>query len=1186
MIRKPIYSKFCLSITLIALAILDLSCVKFDDLREEPEVSVLYFVTDSLFPGLPGKAYQGTIIASGGKSPYTYEIIEGSLPANLTLDSNGTISGMIDPDAEGEFPLTIKVTDDYDYTLNQAFTFVVSNDIYFITESFPYAIVDTGYAHTVEVGGGSGSYTFSASGLPIGFNLDSEMGILSGSSSVGSQSTITITARDDKGLIKSKSYSFYVTSVPKITTTSLPFSAAGQSYSSQLECEGDLSPITFSVTNGSLPDGLSLSPSGLISGIPEFGKNIRLSPMGVTIQIKDSINQTSTKALTLQVFLQPKLLDDAVAPLRPAREGLLYLDYLTVLNGKGAITFSCQGLPAGLTCDSNSGFIRGTATSGQAGNHTLIITATDENGFISQINKNLTVVSSGLQSVSFGAPLLTSIGYYNGTWSYGYDIDTADLNNDGIMDVVWPAYDPRGIIVLLGKGDGSFNKYFIDSHSATRPHRIKIADVTGDDIPDIITSSANEDVDGDGTTDTFGYIDIYKGDNDWTNPSAILKQSTHMLSTTLAFDVKDINFDNRPDIVVSTWNYNTLKVLMNCGPDGTSIIYEGSTVDCSHQGQAVTNLHFGSNISNPYHPRDVKIADIDQDGDQDLITLSYYSHYIYVIKNNGDGTFASKQTTSLGVNHPRKLILADVTGEGWLDAIVVSNNDLTILHGDGNGGWLNKESFNFSDLGGTAEHFDIGDIDGDGDLDVVIGLAGVHSNNVIIYYNQGGGTFGARRTLSVGYQSHGIRLAKILSDSPRDDLVLSVGAWVRLARLAVFPNNGQVSAFETGDTYKVNPPNNETAIYGAPLVIDANEDGHPDILSKIGGALSMLISNGDGTFTLSNDVIPTGDTSANWWFGRQLIANDFNGDGHMDIATANWNGGGSGTVSVLLGNGDGTFISSHTFAPNQSGCQSNSGTRSIDSGDIDQNGTIDLIVATGCGTSPGSQVYIYNGNGDGTFNTGNPSILPGSGAYADHVMARDLNADGLLDVIIGNNDSWITLYRGTGKGNFATPVKADLVIANNISQMDVGDLNKDGLLDIIATTVSGPNIAVVIMGPNFTISSAQTISGLGGDYAGQRHSGAQLVDWDRDGHLDLVAIRTFMYWVATNGGGGIHFFKGNGNGSFTVKSTPFNQANFAPYSEGLITIHDLNDDGLPDVINGSSYSSSGSGLGINWNKSH
>jgi hypothetical protein len=222
---------------------------------------------------------------------------------------------------------------------------------------------------------------------------------------------------------------------------------------------------------------------------------------------------------------------------------------------------------------------------------------------------------------------------------------------------------------------------------------------------------------------------------------------------------------------------------------------------------------------------------------------------------------------------------------------------------------------------------------------------------------------------------------------------------------------------------------------------DFNRDGLPDLAvpNFSDGTVSVLIGNGDGTF--QNQVVhnvganPTG-----------VAIGDFNLDGKQDLAVSNT---GDGTVSILLGNGGGMFAGQQVVTlPSSSPYW-------LASGDLRRDGRSDLVVPD----SGSSNVNVLLSNGDGTFQ----SALGYTVAAAPFgVSLGDVNGDGILDLVVADTgaDGLISILLGNGDGTFGA--RSDHGVGNLPTWAVLADLNGDGLPDIVSAN-SGPSTATILL---------------------------------------------------------------------------------------------------------------------------
>ena len=246
---------------------------------------------------------------------------------------------------------------------------------------------------------------------------------------------------------------------------------------------------------------------------------------------------------------------------------------------------------------------------------------------------------------------------------------------------------------------------------------------------------------------------------------------------------------------------------------------------------------------------------------------------------------------------------------------------------------------------------------------------------------------------------------------------------------------------------------------------DLDQDGHIDLATAVSttGTVSVFLNNGDGTFGPRSDY-PLG----NMRFPHSICAADFDGDGDVDLATANSI---SYDVSVLLNNGDGTFAPRSDYPGGGIG-------ESIFAADLDGDGDIDLAA--------GGNVFLNNG--DGTF-----------GSYSDvpcvHVCAGDLDGDGDLD-LAGTFDDDVSIHLNNGDGTFVP----DSAYPAGGSSILAGDLDGDGDLDLAAAGWGSDEVSVLFNDGDAIFSSIAVYPVVELPYS------VTACDLEGDGDLDLVAV--------------------------------------------------------------------------------
>ena len=273
----------------------------------------------------------------------------------------------------------------------------------------------------------------------------------------------------------------------------------------------------------------------------------------------------------------------------------------------------------------------------------------------------------------------------------------------------------------------------------------------------------------------------------------------------------------------------------------------------------------------------------------------------------------------------------------------------------------------------------------------------------------------------------------------------------------------------------------------AVVAFDFNGDSRPDlaITNEQDGTVSVLLNTGAGLFGPTSNF----GTGVN---PRALAVGDFNGDGKADLAVGNLGNNDNGSLSILLGDGAGSFIVS-PGAPSIAG-----GVNSVAVADFNSDGKRDLIAGTFSG------FYLLLGTGLGGFAAPVKFFLGGSG-----VTSADVNGDGKSDLVIGANGLVIML--GVGNGTFSPPAVFAHEGGGSIASVVVGDVDGDGKLDV-ATTASSPGGVSFFKGDGAGAFAATR------NYISTNEMFAiALGDFDSDGDIDIVTGNS----VVKNIGGGI-----------------------------------------------------------------
>ncbi len=344
--------------------------------------------TVTLPSGTVGAAYNATIVTSGGVAPVTFALGPEPLPAGLTLNtSTGAITGT--PTTAGTSTFTITPTDAALRTAARTYTVTVSSAFTISTLTLPNGTVGAAYATTVPTQGGVGAVTFAVTTgtLPAGLSLVPSTGAISGTPTTAAASTFTITATDSSAQTAQRSFTVTIVAAFAISTATLPNGTVGISFSTTVATVNGVGAVTFAVTTGTLPVGLTLAPTtGIISGTPTTA-----AASTFTITATDSTSPTAQRSFTITVA--PALVISTTS-LPNGSPGSAYTTTIATQNAVGAVTFavSLGTLPTGLTLAPTTGIISGTPTT--AAVSTFTITATDSTSQTAQRSFTITVTSA------------------------------------------------------------------------------------------------------------------------------------------------------------------------------------------------------------------------------------------------------------------------------------------------------------------------------------------------------------------------------------------------------------------------------------------------------------------------------------------------------------------------------------------------------------------------------------------------------------------------------------------------------------------------------------------------------------------------------------------------------------------------------------------------------------------------
>jgi hypothetical protein len=666
------------------------------------------------------------------------------------------------------------------------------------------------------------------------------------------------------------------------------------------------------------------------------------------------------------------------------------------------------------------------------------------------------------------------------------------------------------------------------------PQAVATADLNGDGVPDIVYT--------DGISPYALHVLLGNSDGTFSHKADIVLPG----GVGPIINLADVTNDGVIDIIVggATSSGGEIAVLPGKG-DGTF----GAAVitSVSHNGSNGGSASFDSNIA---------IGDVNGDGIVDLVAADFESATIYVLLGDNTGKFTlSSMLGPYYFTGRTQTYLHDLNGDGDLDIVV---NDSVggvtyVLLGNGSGSFQSETSYNsrallftdvngdgYPDLVGTASPGQVqvllgnsngtfgsptviatvpssdylvgaGDFNGDGITDLLL----ISPAGVAVALGKGNLAFGdatasVAGSLLPGYFFNDLGVAKFGGNSYSDVAIAVEGG------LTVLASNGD-GTFASGDAYDLG------TTVGTVSVADFNGDKLPDIAVSVSATYPrVLLGNGAGEFSLAADQNQTYTTTAP---SGSMVAADFNGDGKSDIDMLE-----SGQPFILYGEGDAMFDPPVAI---------NTGPSLV--GDFSNDGRSDMISISDDG------ILVLLGQGNDTFaSVTTPVNYPTSRVAA----IGDVNGDGKLDALTVENNS-LRVWLGNGDGTFTQANLLNISLQQvNEGSVTLADVDGDGILDIVIVPYpnqGGLPFPLVICYGNgdgtFQAGVSLSIS----------HFFTQLVvaDVNQDQKPDLIMTDGSLIAV----------IEGQGNRTFGAE-----QHFVAGQQISGLTVTDVNGDGFPDIV--------------------
>ena len=868
-----------------------------------------------------------------------------------------------------------------------------------------------------------------------------------------------------------------------------------------------------------------------------------------------------------------------------------------------------------------------TAVDYGAGTGPRSIRSADVNG---DGKPDLVVADSSTNQVSIllansGGTFQGAVAYNTGTAPHA--VTTGDFNGDGKADLAVANSGSSNVSILLGYGDGTFHTA-VNYSAGTTPESVVTGDFNRDGKADLAVANSGSN-----------NVSILLGNGDGTFQTA----TTYSAGTSpVALAVGDFNRDGKLDLAVANSGSNNLSILVGNGSGGfaSAVNYLVGTspsavlthdfngdgipdVAIANSGSNNATLLIGNgdgtfiasaNYSAGTAPVSIATADFNGDGKPDLALANSGSNNVSVLLNTcpqqdlvvtktHSGSFAQGDTgksytitvsnaggapttgaVSVTENPPLGLLPAAMSGSGWtctlgtltcsradalganasypaitLTANVSSGAPVTLVNtvtvtGGGESNTLNDTatdsasvtqvtdlvvSLTHSDSftqGATARRYTIG----------VRNAGGAPTAGQITVTDTLPAGLTATAMSGTGWSCNAGSLTCTRTDSlPAASAAAPITLTVNVSASAPVSVINLATVSGGGETNTANDTAQDaTTIWSSttcggllqgvttpagtyPWAIvkaDFNRDGKTDlaVTNNSSSMVSILIGNGNGTFAAPVSYA-VGDNPL------AIAASDFNGDGNIDLVVANYY---SGNVSILIGNGDGTFASAVAYSVGST----NKTLTALTVGDFNGDGNADVAAATSSG-----YIYLFRGNGNGTMQ---PALGFNPGGDLLSLTSADVDGDGKLDLITADsNGTNMFLLKGNGDGTFQSAIT--IAVGYNSSGVYLADFNGDGKVDVAVTHNYYYTITVLLGNGDGTFQTPvddpvnyYSVSALAID------------DLNGDGKLDLVGL----------GNGYVFSLLGNGDGTFRPAS-----GSYTGYYYGHLAIGDFNADGSADL---------------------